>query len=157
MLIINSIKLVFVNKLTKFLSERCTGKEFAWGANWKKLSRDHGPNLICKNPGSPQRYTNWHPCSYCPQAAADNVSKRVSVVKAVHNFNLQNVAAGHHNFERLWSHSDTSRWNVPESKFTARTYILGCLEIRMQYDMINKSSRMRIGLTCLAFTSRLAS
>ena len=40
-----------MKKLSNFPSKRCTGWEFAWGANWKKLSHDHGPNLICKNLG----------------------------------------------------------------------------------------------------------
>ena len=34
------------------------------------------------------------PGLYYPQAAADNVSKEVSFVKAVHNLNLQNVDVG---------------------------------------------------------------
>ena len=51
LLIINIIQFILVNKLSNFPSERCTGWELAWGANWKKLSHDYGLNLICKNLG----------------------------------------------------------------------------------------------------------
>ena len=51
LLIINIMQFILVNKLSNFPSERCTGRELAWGANWKKLSHGYGPNLICKNLG----------------------------------------------------------------------------------------------------------
>ena len=46
----NISSFVLVNKFTKFPSERFMGSEFTWGANWKKLSIDYCPSLICKNP-----------------------------------------------------------------------------------------------------------